>query len=253
MPELQILVSEVDGHFDALMTRKEVELAGFCQAIVYELLYACVFGLRTDEVWRGRDALHLKLRGSNGARDHTGSARDTELIPFAYRAAKALDETVYRNVQFDNWRDEAIQSGLVKQLAFNAILDFGSDVDNFAQLRMEHEIPETIGNDVPANWMIDSGPGAFQTHLELTNTTQFDERCLPERHYMSEALVSADTVLQANRFPFHFVPSMPPSDAFTITASQLASQSSVLPLPHPDTAWSLIQLSNFDQILKLFG
>ncbi|TGZ72787.1 hypothetical protein CRM22_001877 [Opisthorchis felineus] len=370
----RILVSEVDGHFDALMTRKEVELAGFCQAIVYELLYARVFGLRTDEVCRGRDALRLRLRGSSGSRGHNDSVRDTELIPFAYRAAKALDESIYRNVQFDNWRDEAIQSGLVKQLASNAILNFGSDTDNFAQLRMEQEISsttttnsqttsspsmlctseydrairtgclglkqhvhwhaprpgkhpgnsellrnentfqippryalvppvsqaleqsttvaallnvyetllhfrlhnttgttyplepqavetyvvsqnedpklavqlvssalsETISNDVPANWMHDSGPGAFQPHLELTNTTQFGQRCLPKRHYVSEALVPVDTVLQATQFPFHFVPSMPPPDAFAIDTLPLPYQPSALPMPPPDTAYRLV-------------
>ncbi|KAF5401646.1 hypothetical protein PHET_04456 [Paragonimus heterotremus] len=65
---------------------------------------------------RGRESIYRKTKymRSEFLNSKTDSQPDT--IPFSYRAAKALNENIYRNVLFDTWRDEAITSGFLEEL-----------------------------------------------------------------------------------------------------------------------------------------
>ncbi|THD21968.1 hypothetical protein D915_007362, partial [Fasciola hepatica] len=121
----EILISEFEGHFDTLMREDRLKAYALCQSILYECLYSRVFQLDEEQLRLGKRS--LRHSGHQNALSSEHGQINDHRISFAYRAAKALDEKVYRNVTFDNWRDDdllcftAISEGIVTYLLVNLL------------------------------------------------------------------------------------------------------------------------------------
>ncbi|TPP57923.1 hypothetical protein FGIG_04614 [Fasciola gigantica] len=121
----QILISEFEGHYDTIMREDRLRAYALCQSILYECLYSRVFQLDEEQLRLGKRS--LRNSGHQNALSSEHGQINDHRISFAYRAAKALDEKVYRNVTFDNWRDDdllcftAISEGIVTYLLVNLL------------------------------------------------------------------------------------------------------------------------------------
>lgn len=96
--------------FDPIVMKDRIISAGFCQSILYELLYAKVFGVK-DAMTAAIQMIYGNFE--NGDKPEVlidesfeGTAMQAlgqHLIPFPYKVAKCLDPHNYRNIEFDVW------------------------------------------------------------------------------------------------------------------------------------------------------
>ncbi|KAB7506246.1 putative bifunctional UDP-N-acetylglucosamine transferase and deubiquitinase ALG13, partial [Armadillidium nasatum] len=119
------------NHYDIVYPKDKVVLAGFCQALVYDILYSKVFKMenvndvvdsmlhenasnfRQDSVnSEGQELDILRIvqevtsKTSHITLDtsiETSTPEKGLIPPFPYRVAKALDPTIYRNSDYDTW------------------------------------------------------------------------------------------------------------------------------------------------------
>ncbi|KAK6620827.1 hypothetical protein RUM43_011123 [Polyplax serrata] len=117
-----------DNFYDAVYPKSYIENAGFCQSIVYGILYRGVFKLEDleyavekmlhDKSARARREKYLNSQSQGREdsiydfylEDSLGPINMKELLDmgailFPYKVAKALDPDIYRNIDFDNWVD----------------------------------------------------------------------------------------------------------------------------------------------------
>ncbi|XP_034253965.1 protein ovarian tumor locus-like isoform X2 [Thrips palmi] len=126
-----------DRHYDSVYLKEFTKIAGFCQSLVYEMLYKNVFGMKdvdfaVDKMLHYKPLRHRGEPGSGGSRKFfsyscnsihlqrkgilvdalldDGEVNVRELLmkgvtPFPYKVAKSLDPNIYRNVEFDVWID----------------------------------------------------------------------------------------------------------------------------------------------------
>ncbi|CAH1971209.1 unnamed protein product [Acanthoscelides obtectus] len=111
-------------HYDVVYKKDHIAVAGFCQSMVYKLLYEDVFKIPNVD-----DIVHNMLYEKNSIttqaemqllkpkirnEDEAGPSSkpdslwdDTEnplnVAPFPFKVAKALDPNIYRNIEYDTW------------------------------------------------------------------------------------------------------------------------------------------------------
>uniref|UniRef100_A0AAU7J948 Tudor domain-containing protein Tdr28 n=1 Tax=Locusta migratoria TaxID=7004 RepID=A0AAU7J948_LOCMI len=126
-----VLCYSSETHYDSVYLNSYINNAGFCQSIVYTILYSNVFLMNDVST-----AVEIMLRKSVTAKKKNfADFEETEslnvftnstksetiendellsnmkyliacgLVPFPYKVAKALDANIYRNVEFDAWSD----------------------------------------------------------------------------------------------------------------------------------------------------
>ncbi|XP_014218285.1 uncharacterized protein LOC106646692 isoform X2 [Copidosoma floridanum] len=128
--------------YETVYNQEHTAIAGFCQSIIYQILYKNVFKMSNVDATvhkmlheRNNYLRHDKffLKGNLGNRNQLTvdllnkleESDDNEeslllekgITPFPYRVAKALDPNIYRNVDYDIWleiRREMRRSGFTK-------------------------------------------------------------------------------------------------------------------------------------------
>ncbi|CAB0034142.1 unnamed protein product [Trichogramma brassicae] len=127
--------------YESVFTQEHTANAGFCQSIVYQMLYKNVFKMNTVDSTvnkmlhdRNNHLRHDKffLKGNMEIRNQLTlelidklDGEDLEetqrinrgITPFPYRVAKALDPSIYRNIDYDIWHElkkESKNSGFAK-------------------------------------------------------------------------------------------------------------------------------------------
>ncbi|BET00660.1 asparagine-linked glycosylation 13 homolog (S. cerevisiae) [Nesidiocoris tenuis] len=115
-----VLCNSPDNHYDSVYTNKRISDEGFCQSIVYSILYKEVFNMEeVDYTWekmlhdkpnKQRDRVlptvaapeRYELREN---RTNAKELLEMGITPFPYKVAKALNPDLYRNVEFDTWKE----------------------------------------------------------------------------------------------------------------------------------------------------
>ncbi|CAG9832938.1 unnamed protein product [Diabrotica balteata] len=113
-------------HYDVVYNKDHILTAGFCQSIVYKILYEDIFGIQNVD-----DIVHNMLYDKGNiitqaelmmekkriikeseTEDLTNEELDEKLFninpiasiaPFPFKIAKALDPNIYRNIEYDSW------------------------------------------------------------------------------------------------------------------------------------------------------
>ncbi|KAH8040759.1 hypothetical protein HPB51_012929 [Rhipicephalus microplus] len=120
------------NHYDAIYPRQRLSAAAMCQSIVYETLYKTVFEFGDDvdlavrkmlydktyfkhkknmtfEQWKESVKFGTETNALSEEEQATASDVVTALAnripPFPFKVAKALDPTIYRNVEYDIWNE----------------------------------------------------------------------------------------------------------------------------------------------------
>nr|CAI5857992.1 unnamed protein product [Callosobruchus analis] len=111
-------------HYDVVYKKEHIAVAGFCQSMVYKLLYENVFEIpNVDEIVHSMlyektaittQAEMQQMKLNNKVEDEAGPSIKTEplwgdventlnIAPFPFKVAKALDPNIYRNIEYDTW------------------------------------------------------------------------------------------------------------------------------------------------------
>ncbi|KAH7969050.1 hypothetical protein HPB52_014073 [Rhipicephalus sanguineus] len=120
------------NHYDVIYSRQRLSAAAMCQSIVYETLYKTVFEFGDDvdlavkkmlydktyfkhkknmtfEQWKESVKFGTETNVLSEEEQATASDVVTALAnripPFPFKVAKALDPTIYRNVEYDIWNE----------------------------------------------------------------------------------------------------------------------------------------------------
>ncbi|CAH0552570.1 unnamed protein product [Brassicogethes aeneus] len=109
-----------EDHYDVIYKKEHIATAGYCQSIVYKLLYEDVFHIpNVDEIVNSMlyDKSNIILpmamdpNESNEGKKENNTSNEpcefdqnpTNIAPFPFKVAKALDPTIYRNIEYDSW------------------------------------------------------------------------------------------------------------------------------------------------------
>lgn len=129
----------MDGdHYDAVYKKEHIINAGFCQckffylpqsqyfhckmlipisALVYKTLYEDVFKIENvDSIVNAMLYEKVPIINQADLDDKNGQASTSQEVksegaenvivaPFPFKVAKALDPTIYRNIEYDSWND----------------------------------------------------------------------------------------------------------------------------------------------------
>ncbi|CAN7939055.1 unnamed protein product [Ixodes hexagonus] len=120
------------NHYDVVYPRTKLNSAALCQSIVYEVLYKNVFDLGEDvdmavkkmlydktyfkhkknmtfEQWkesvRFGTEVNVLPEEEQASSSEVRVALANRIPPFPFKVAKALDPTIYRNVEYDIWNE----------------------------------------------------------------------------------------------------------------------------------------------------
>lgn len=88
-------------HYDIILKKDHVKVAGFCQSIVYSVLYENVFGISNVQNIV-QDMLYNKKYVAQASKE-VNNNNSNVAAPITFKVAKALDPTIYRNIEFDTW------------------------------------------------------------------------------------------------------------------------------------------------------
>lgn len=130
--DLIMLCFTQSNHYDCVYRTPMLDSSAFCQSIVYGVLYKKVFGLGEDvdlavkkmlydkayfkhkknmtfEQWKESVRFGIEVNILPEEEQDTASEVATALAnkipPFPFKVAKALDPTIYRNVEYDVWNE----------------------------------------------------------------------------------------------------------------------------------------------------
>ncbi|KAJ8945841.1 hypothetical protein NQ318_009582 [Aromia moschata] len=130
LPHPLLLCLMDEDHFDVVYKKEHIVAAGFCQSIIYKILYEEVFEIpNVDDIVKAMlyDKNHVIMAQNDllAEKKKTGTeinnnemglptveevadGMDTPLLttniaPFPFKVAKALDPTIYRNIEYDSW------------------------------------------------------------------------------------------------------------------------------------------------------
>ncbi|XP_066139080.1 protein ovarian tumor locus-like [Euwallacea fornicatus] len=102
-----------DDHYDAVYKKAHITDTGFCQSLVYKVLYENVF--KIGNVDRIVDAMLYEkcpvitlAEFEDSNKKLSGGVDDIDnavIAPFPFKVAKALDPNIYRNIEYDSWND----------------------------------------------------------------------------------------------------------------------------------------------------
>ncbi|XP_019880683.2 OTU domain-containing protein 4 [Aethina tumida] len=112
-----LLCAMDDDHYDVIYHKEHILTAGFCQSIVYKILYEEVFNIsHVDEIVNSmlyeKTAVVMQSEIKKEPKSDLNSEESIEVIqevipantaPFPFKVAKALDPTIYRNIEYDSW------------------------------------------------------------------------------------------------------------------------------------------------------
>ncbi|GJQ74236.1 hypothetical protein Trydic_g19142 [Trypoxylus dichotomus] len=105
-----------EDHYDVVYKREYIQTAGFCQSIVYNILYEKVFKIpNVSSIVQAmlyekpnlpsNDKLNTKQEKQDSTMNDLEYMLRTNIAPFPYKVAKALDPTIYRNIEYDTWTE----------------------------------------------------------------------------------------------------------------------------------------------------
>ncbi|KAF7284229.1 hypothetical protein GWI33_022381 [Rhynchophorus ferrugineus] len=99
-----------EDHYDAVYKKHHIETAGFCQSLVYKVLYEEVFKIsKVDSIVNAmlyektQVISQSELEEKHMSIDSSELLDNTVIAPFPFKVAKALDPTIYRNIEYDSW------------------------------------------------------------------------------------------------------------------------------------------------------
>ncbi|KAG5891944.1 hypothetical protein JTB14_002220 [Gonioctena quinquepunctata] len=111
-------------HFDVVYKKEYIINAGLCQSVIYKILYENVFQIpNVDEIVNNMlydkniitqselDKKRMFPEGNHSDASNTEGeieeivkgSQGTNVAPFPFKVAKALDPTIYRNIEYDSW------------------------------------------------------------------------------------------------------------------------------------------------------
>ncbi|XP_044739224.1 protein ovarian tumor locus-like isoform X2 [Chrysoperla carnea] len=152
LKEKFLLCRTTDDHYDGVFRLESIETAAFCQSMMYELLYERVFDVKDTDIivdlMLHSDGENSVIETNNNSSGESGerllavksilnsrglqyddnvseSLRnivDEGLAPFSFKVAKALDPTIYRNIEFDSWNE------MRKEIRYNQWYKGGEDL-----------------------------------------------------------------------------------------------------------------------------
>ncbi|KAL3277618.1 hypothetical protein HHI36_012959 [Cryptolaemus montrouzieri] len=113
-----------EDHYDAVYNREHIVSAGFCQSIAYKILYENLFGIpNVDNIVHGMlyDRTYITTQAEMLLEEKHRENEDTDfennlnemnenmlamnIAPFPFKVAKALDISIYRNIEYDSWTE----------------------------------------------------------------------------------------------------------------------------------------------------
>ncbi|KAI4458993.1 otu domain containing protein [Holotrichia oblita] len=107
-----------EDHYDVVYRKECIQTAGFCQckSLVYNILYEEVFNipnvssivqamLYEKPAVPNNDKQTIKQEKDNSNMNDLEYMLRTNIAPFPYKVAKALDPTIYRNIEYDTWTE----------------------------------------------------------------------------------------------------------------------------------------------------
>ncbi|XP_050298232.1 putative bifunctional UDP-N-acetylglucosamine transferase and deubiquitinase ALG13 isoform X1 [Anthonomus grandis grandis] len=111
-----IMLCLVDGdHYDAVYKKEHIVNLGFCQSIIYKILYENVFEIpNVDRIVKAMlyektpvvNITELEEKRAVGGKEFTTEELENAIVaPFPFKVAKALDPLIYRNIEYDSWGD----------------------------------------------------------------------------------------------------------------------------------------------------
>ncbi|KAF2904833.1 hypothetical protein ILUMI_01339 [Ignelater luminosus] len=125
--EQRLLLCQMgEDHYDAVYPKEHIASAGFCQSVVYNMLYEKVFEIPDAEAI-AHSMLHDKqtnyvtyspevVTPKNESKDNKMDCDNSNLVdhaqqssmlaPFPFKIAKALDPNMYRNIEYDTWIEQ---------------------------------------------------------------------------------------------------------------------------------------------------
>jgi len=103
-----------DDHYDAVYSKEHIADAGFCQSLIYKTLYEEVFQIEeVDSIVNAMlyEKTHVinqleledKKLCSGGQELKIEDLGNAVIAPFPFKVAKALDSSIYRNIEYDSW------------------------------------------------------------------------------------------------------------------------------------------------------
>ncbi|CAH1130726.1 unnamed protein product [Ceutorhynchus assimilis] len=102
-----------DDHYDVVYRKEQIKTAGFCQSLVYKLLYGNVFKIPNvedivDQMLNSNNVTviseqELEKQKEKGNDVKVEEINDVVVAPFPFKIAKALDPNIYRNIEYDSW------------------------------------------------------------------------------------------------------------------------------------------------------
>ncbi|XP_030751625.1 uncharacterized protein LOC115879113 isoform X2 [Sitophilus oryzae] len=110
-PPLMLCLMDKD-HYDAVYRKEHIENSGFCQSMVYKTLYENVFKIpKVDDIVKAMLYEKTQVISQSEMEEKSlyteGSIMEdlenTIVAPFPFKVAKALDPTIYRNIEYDSW------------------------------------------------------------------------------------------------------------------------------------------------------
>ncbi|KAB0801768.1 hypothetical protein PPYR_03954 [Photinus pyralis] len=115
-----------EDHYDSVYTKQHITDAGFCQSIMYNLLYESVFEIPNvssivNAMLHEKQAVYTVFNCDNDVSVKEECFEEEEEVdsddklalasvpqpcivaPFPFKVAKALDPNMYRNIEYDTW------------------------------------------------------------------------------------------------------------------------------------------------------
>ncbi|XP_023014868.1 uncharacterized protein [Leptinotarsa decemlineata] len=125
LPEVFLLCLLDKDHYDVIFKKDYIATYGFCQSVIYKVLYEKVFKIFNVEeivnhmLYDKNIITQSELEKKNMLDEECNSESlniqeesdeleeksfsSTNLAPFPFKVAKALDPTIYRNIEYDSW------------------------------------------------------------------------------------------------------------------------------------------------------
>ena len=127
-PDKVFLCESFGGHFDSIQKLQAQQKQAICQSIVYDLLYEHVLHMKHEDLCAAVRLIRFRppYNTQFGSTEHSPSGGSSEFEssgehakpgecttksesirsgkpPFPFRICKAMDPSIYRNIEYDVW------------------------------------------------------------------------------------------------------------------------------------------------------